>query len=165
MNIESLKAKQAEAIKAAENAKRIAEEVGEEIKKLEKRGNWPEKIELGMLFERDGIAYMVGYSDKRIDNGDIDLITVRGGTPGKRFVAGGMFYGHDSEFTYLGHARDLLTIKMPEPTGEELVGRVCDFSDDGVNWSRMRVCECFIKSATFPYRAGVIRYKFARLAH
>lgn len=57
-------------------------------------------------------------------------------------VIGCQCYGwhEDPSLEYLGHARDLLAIKAPdapdtpEPTGMDLVGKVCEFSDIVGSW-------------------------------
>lgn len=82
-----------------------------------KKRNWPEKIEPGMMFR-----WAKGYT----------YIYARGGclvniATGETFEGNQGFRGKRDQFTYLGHARDILTIALPpqvieahEPTGAEI---------------------------------------------
>ena len=69
------------------------------------------------------------------------------------------------------------TIKAPdapEPTGAELVGKVCDFSDNGVDWTRgslwtgqrggdPRICTGFSPDTKLRYYNANCAWKYARL--
>lgn len=77
------------------------------------------------------------------------------------------FDGDESDFTYLGYARDLLAIKTPdapEPTGAELVGKVCEFSDDGKTWVGKWLVRYYNPDAGYPYNWTHDRpFRYARL--
>ena len=98
-----------------------------EAEKATKR-NWPERIEAGMCFRwGKGLTY----------------IYVQGGTlanieSGETFDAHLGFNGRERDFTYLGHARDILTIRTDahEPTGAELVGALEDIRNVSNNPGR-----------------------------
>lgn len=119
----------------AERTAKIAElRAGADRLEREGERNWPEKVEAGMLFRHtEGATYIFPARDCD------DLLCVVGdGTdePGD-YYSRDLFRSEPQHFAYLGHARDLLTIKAPdapEPTGAELVGKVCEFSDDGKAW-------------------------------
>ena len=96
-----------------------------EAEKATKR-NWPERIEAGMVFRVNGESMMVP-NGKPVSY----VIALTGEKVGMSH------YGWESApgTEYLGHARDILVIALPpqvvdahEPTGAELVGKVCEFS-------------------------------------
>ena len=98
MELRNLEAK-IEAVKAAEKAKPSR--------------NWPERIEAGMVFRHkrqgDYLATFAGY-----------LVCI---ADGGYWSQDRGFDGDEDQFTYLGHARDILTRRTDahEPTGTELV--------------------------------------------
>lgn len=72
--------------------------------------------------------------------------------------------------------RDLLAIKTPdeEPTGAGLVGKVCDFSDNGADWTMgnlwtgkngvdPRICTGFSPDAELKYHNANCAWKYVRL--
>ena len=141
-----------------------------EAEKVTKR-NWPERIEAGMCF---GISEG-GVECQYIASDASRLVCIASNTPrmiGGKWDSESLFRGSESRFTYLGHARDILTIALPpqvidahEPTGAELVGRVCEFADlMSGPWSPGE-CAAFGQNPAYPYRkAGGAEWKFARLA-
>lgn len=138
-----------------------------------KKRNWPEKIEPGMVFESNGDKMILSKINR---NGDLRLI---GLDDGNRFSDDSTF-GMDGEesFAYLGRARDLIKIAddAHEPTGAELVGKMCMFrgfnvgQDDPDEWFGPWMCQMFDPDdATSAYRTGEVGdltgwYKEARLA-
>lgn len=113
-----------------EAAQKLIDEARAEI--AAKKRNWPEKIEPGMMFRWES-GYTKGHT----------YIFARGGclvniATGETFEGDQGFRGKQDQFTYLGHARDLIKIAddTHEPTGAELVGKVCEFSDDGERWKK-----------------------------
>jgi len=131
-----------------------------------KARNWPERIEAGMVF---GISEG-GMECQYIASDASRLVCIASNTPGMiggEWDSESLFRGSEDRFAYLGHARDILTIRTGahEPTGAELVGKVCEFSDDGVKWESSGECERFKADDTFPYkRRGGFVWRFARLA-
>jgi len=70
-------------------------------------------------------------------------------------------------FTYLGHARDLIKIAnvAHEPTGAELVGKVCVYTnDDGRMNNAGRTCEVYEPGRGYSWGSRRMWYKHARLA-
>ena len=142
-----------------EQAEKLVAEVKAELAAMRatKASNWPERIEAGMCFRwGKGLTY----------------IYVQGGTlanieSGETFDAHLGFNGRERDFTYLGHARDILAIRTGahEPTGAELVGRMCEFADlMSGPWSPGE-CAAFGQNPAYPYRkAGGAEWKYARLA-
>lgn len=122
-----------------------------------KKRNWPEKIEPGMLF--------------RWVKGSV-YIFARGGclvnvATGETFEGDQGFRGKQDQFTYLGHARDLIKIAnvAHEPTGAELVGRRCVYTDDdGRTRGAGRVCEVYEPGRGYSWGTRTTWYKHARLA-
>lgn len=107
----------------AEAQKLIDEVKAELAAKAKPARNWPEKIEPGMVFAyKDGAAYI--YTDFACDY----LICING-VGNDKYGTGftkDVFHKRSHLFTYLGHARDRITIRTEkaeahEPTGEELV--------------------------------------------
>lgn len=106
-----------------------------------KKRSWPEKIEPGMVFKWwNGFVY----------------IFARGGclvnaATGETFEGDQGFRGKEHQFSYLGHARDLIKIAdaAHEPTGAELVGKMCMFrgfnlgQDDPEEWFGPWMCQTF----------------------
>lgn len=143
-----------------EKAKAVIEEMRELLAKLETeratpRRNWPERVEAGMCFQKDGLTYIAARDT---------LVCIHGGLGfniGNIYSARGYFGAVDSEFTYLGRARDILTI---EPAGAELVGRRVNCFDTLDQLQFEGVCDEYDPDATYPYRIGKARYFKARLA-
>ena len=102
-----------------------------EAEKATKR-NWPERIEAGMCFERDGITY--------VSTVDTMLVCVHGheANIGNIYSRRGYFGAVEDEFRYLGHARDRIKIieDAHEPTGAELVGALEDIRNVSNNPGR-----------------------------
>ena len=139
----------------AERATKITE-LRAEADRLEREGkrNWPETVEIGMIFQHDdGEVYIASRAAEdaltRYQSPDC-LVCVSGAYPGFGVMYAepsncSPFDGDESDFTYLGHARDLLTIKTPdapEPTGAELVGKVCVFCDSNFDTFSTSQSEC-----------------------
>ena len=155
-----------EKIKAAQ---KLIDEARAEL--TAKKRNWPENIEPGMCFGLRGFVYIY------TDFGDLVIVRSSEGAQneGKRYAPAEGFAGLEDEFTYLGHARDLIKIAddAPEPTWAKLVGEVCEFSDDGVNWTLgslrsgrgmdPRICTGFSPDAHAYDNMGC-KWKYARLA-
>jgi len=140
-----------------EAAQKLINEARAEI--AAKKRSWPEKIEAGMCFgEEDGDKSMWIVCD------DLQLVCVSSYKAGIRW---GGWRETKTRLRYLG--RDLIKIAddAHEPTGAELVGKVCEFSADGVAWEESRF-ECI----RFDENCEVARYlsrgygwwTFARLA-
>ena len=147
----------------------------------ERKRNWPEKVEIGMIFQHeDGEIYMVSRAgdDSAAHPTPDCLVCVTDSWPriGVMYAnySDDPFDGDEAQFAYLGHARDLLTVKAPdapEPTGAELVGKavhVCDVVN-GV-W-RTESCGAPIivveynPDSTLPYTVqSGNHWRFARLA-
>ena len=154
-----------------EAAQKLIDEARAEL--AAKKRNWPEKIEPGMLFRHRGGAVYVWPHDRCQD-----LVCLVAGGESR---CGDAFYKDMARacmdsFTYLGHARDLIKIAddAREPTGAELVGKLCEFSDDGKAWTKPGECDKFdpsdremaYHSAVKLTLAGDDRkwFEFARLA-
>lgn len=108
----------------AERTAKIAE-LRAEADRLERE----ERVEVGGLIQEPTSTWIVD------DLGG--LVKIIGEHAGMRWADWSLDLMPNAKF--LGHARDLLTIKAPdapEPTGAELVGRLCEFSDDGLNWKK-----------------------------
>ena len=156
-----------------EQAEKLVAEVKAELaamraEKATKR-NWPERIEAGMVFK----AKMTEATWMAVDG--VNLVCIANGEKGGYGVMCDI--ASPNALDYLGHARDILTIRTDahEPTGAELVGRLCEFSDDGCNWVALAPCGRFDpKDGQFIYRVepdsvtvdGDVRawFRFARLA-
>ena len=122
-----------------ETAEKLIAEAKAEL--AAKKRNWPEKIEPGMLFRCPIGTFLIRYRSHGPLGpvNDWDLVEIFTG----RYLSGegGKFSGQEHEFSYLGHARDLIKIAddAHEPAGAELVGKVCQVSlspirntDDGI---------------------------------
>lgn len=142
-----------------EAAEKLLAEAKAELAKTTTRKNWPEKMEAGMVFRhKRGKVCILTKANDLVWLSAPDDDAVHGGTYGPAKQG---FGGKEDCFTYLGHARDILTIRTDahEPTGAELVGKVCEFSD-GNRWSAP--CEC---TSEPKYRAANgLMWKYARLA-
>ena len=131
-----------------------------------KKRNWPEKIEPGMCFGLRGFVYIY------TDFGDLVIVRSSEGAQneGKRYAPAKGFAGLEDDFTYLGHARDLIKIAddVPEPTGADLVGKLCEYCDIDGEWDHYwdtGVCKNFAPGADRPYlRDQGGQFRFARLA-
>ena len=150
-----------------EAAQKLIDEARAEI--AAKKRNWPEKIEPGMLFRCPIGTFLIRYRSHGPLGpvNDWDLVEIFTG----RYLSGegGKFSGQEHEFTYLGHARDLIKIAddAHEPTGAELVGRYCEYCDTDGDWDNWEKGECkdFTPGADQPYlRKQGVRFRFARLA-
>lgn len=167
----------------AEAQKLIDEVKAELAAKAKPARNWPEKIELGHAFRHisTNAVYIAMYRES--NRNEFDLRQVTEGLSGKigNFWNSGNGFGESTpnEWEYLGHARDVLTIRAEkaeahEPTGAELVGKVCEFSDDGETWVGRELCARFdLSDAEMRFRSetmigktgcGQMWFKFARLA-
>ena len=116
----------------AERATKITE-LRAEADRLER--GWPDKIERGMVFQQ------MATKEVYIMSGRNRLVCV---TDGGEWSGDQGFSNRENDFTYLGHARDLLAIKTPdeEPTGAELVGKVCVFCDSNFDTFSSSQSEC-----------------------
>ena len=141
-----------------EKVKAVIEEMRELLAKLEAekatKRNWPERIEAGDCFEQaNGSRYLVcGTKFVNLDTGALWLL---GGGPS----------GSDKiDLSYLGKIDLSIRTDAHEPTGAELVGRVCEFADlMSGPWSPGE-CAAFGQNPAYPYRkAGGAEWKFARL--
>lgn len=97
------------------------------------------------------------------------LVCIASNTPGMiggKWNSESLFRGSEDRFAYLGHARDILTIRTDahEPTGAELVGKVCEFSDDGFEAYVTAKAECHGIGVRGYMNWLGIWWKFARLA-
>lgn len=125
--------------------KRELEALTAKVAKLEAertapRRNWPEKVKAGMIFKAR-FTEATWMATGR----DLEVICIANGTHGGWGVTNEANDGLD----YLGHARDILTIRTDahEPTGADLVGKVCEFSDDNIEWHSRGVCKCQVDAA------------------
>ena len=147
-----------------EAAQKLIDEARAEM--AAKKRNWLEEAKPGMLFRSYGAV--VAIPPRHPVDYAISLDPEHIGTS---------CYGWEDakDLEYLGHARDILTIALPpqvieahEPTGAELVGKMCQVSlypiskaDDGI--------KCMVTSfdPTIGYRTkegGIVPWKYARLA-
>ena len=140
-----------------EAAQKLVDEARAEI--AAKKRNWPEKIELGMCFERAREHYIMAQFDQLVN-----LST------GATYAGEDCFDGDEGEFVYLGHARDLIKIADDacEPTGAELVGNVCQVSLSPINRPNDGI-RCLVTSfdPIIGYRTKEgedMPWKYARLA-
>ena len=158
-----------------EKAEKLVAEVKAELAAMRAtKRNWPERIEAGMVF---GISEG-GMECQYIVSDASRLVCIASNTPGMiggKWNSESLFRGSEDRFAYLGHARDILTIRTDahEPTGAELVGRVCEFSDDGENWTDgarpreqgdPRICIGYDGKSDRPYSNRWAEWKLARLA-
>lgn len=117
-----------------EAAKKLIAEARAEM--AAKKRNWLEEAKPGMLFRSNGkvVAIPPRYPVDHAISLDPECI-------------GMSCYGWENapDIEYLGHARDLIKIAddAHEPTGVELVGRLCEFSDDGKAWTKSAICDEF----------------------
>ena len=146
-----------------EAAQKLTDEARAEI--AAKKRNWPETIEAGMVFyhNRGGFHYMACSTDGENVN---NLVCLKAG---QNYSFKNLFHGDEAEFTYLGHARDLIKIAddAHELTGAELVGKYCEYCDIDGDWDDWRKGECkdFTPGTDQPYlRDQGGRFRFARLA-
>ena len=137
-----------------EAAQKLINEARAEI--AAKKRNWPEKIEAGMCFgEEDGDKSMWIVCD------DLQLVCVSSYKAGIRW---GGWRETKTRLRYLG--RDLIKIADDacEPTGAELVGRVCDYVHaDGRTYAG-QVCEVYEPGRGYSWGTRATWYKHARLA-
>ena len=163
----------AKGYEAIENAKACFDKAKEmlEAKESAPPRNWPKRIEAGMVFR---LAVDTGKFDcgagheyiAAMHKGGLRLTDLK---TGERRSDADELFGADGDrnFTYLGHARDILTIRTDahEPTGAELVGKACEFSDRLTGPWSPGICAAFGHNPTYQYRkAGGAEWKYARLA-
>lgn len=141
-----------------------------EAEKAKPARNWPEKIEPGMAFQSPATTATWMATD--VDG----LFVCLKGETGSFKAAGRTMRLNREGIPHAGHARDILTVRTDahEPTGAELVGKVCEFSDDGVKWFGRNECAMFDADDTvMRYRSdamlgdsgvGAMWFRFARLA-
>ena len=146
-----------------EAAQKLIDEARAEI--AAKKRNWPETIEAGMVFyhNRGGFHYMACSTDGENVN---NLVCLKAG---QNYSFKNLFHGDEADFSYLGHARDLIKIAddAHEPTGAELVGKYCEYCDIDGDWDNWGKGECkdFIPGTDQPYlRNQGGRFRFARLS-
>ena len=177
-----------------EQAEKLVADVKAELaamraEKATKR-NWPERIEAGMVFQSPGttatwmatdvdglFVCLKGETDSfkaagrtmRLERDNVphagharDILAIR--TDAHEPVEGideqRQKYANASEYYAAARAP-----KAHEPTGAELVGRMCEFADlMSGPWSPGE-CAAFGQNPAYPYRkAGGAEWKFARLA-
>lgn len=154
-----------------EQAEKLVAEVKAELAAMRAtKRNWPERIEAGMVF---GISEG-GMECQYIVSDASRLVCIASNTPGMiggKWNSESLFRGSEDRFTYLGRARDILTIRTDahEPTGAELVGKYCEYSADGMDWDKWSKSTLlrFHPEGIEPFEraAGVrTRFSFARLA-
>lgn len=146
-----------------------------------KKRNWPEKIEELMVFKRPDVTPKFD-----VGAGHLFVVCLRGAEKRLLSIDDGSvrssdsLFGNSGEegFEYLGRLRDLIPRKTDdahEPTGAELVGKMCQFSDDGKTWTEPGECDEFDPSdremayhsaveLTLDGDDGRIWFEFARLA-
>lgn len=145
-----------------EATQKLIDEAKAEI--VAKKRNWPEKIEPGMCFGLRGFVCIY------TDFGDLVIVRSSEGAQneGKRYAPAEGFAGLEDDFTYLGHARDLIKIAnvAHEPTGAELVGKRCEDGDWVLRYNHLDtgVCKSFAHGADRPYLHQGGQFRFARLA-
>ena len=148
-----------------EAAQKLIDEARAEI--AANKRNWPEKIEAGMVFRHRGGSVYVWAHDRCQEL----VCLVAGGESrcGDVFDKDLARACMDS-FSYLGHARDLIKIAddAHEPTGAELVGKVCQVSLSPINRPNDGI-RCLVTSfdPTIGYRTKEgegTPWKYARLS-
>lgn len=122
-----------------EQAEKLVAEVKAELAAMRatKARNWPERIEAGMVF---GISEG-GMECQYIVSDASRLVCIASNTPrmiGGKWNSESLFRGSEDRFVYLGHARDILTIRTGahEPTGAGLVGALEDIRNVSNNPGR-----------------------------
>lgn len=155
-----------------EQAEKLVAEVKAELAAMRAtKRNWPERIEAGMVF---GISEG-GMECQYIVSDASRLVCIASNTPGMiggKWDSESLFRGSEDRFTYLGHARDILTIRTDahEPTGAELVGRECNVSANGKDWTGPVCVHSYDPYSPTPYRVAshdsftMHCWAFARLA-
>lgn len=147
-----------------EKAKAVIEEMRELLVKLEAekatKRNWPERIEAGMVFRSPGTTATWMATDV-----DGLFVCLKGETDSFK-AAGRMMRLERDNVPHAGHARDILAIRTDahEPTGAELVGKMCEFSDDDFVSYTTRESECHGTGVRGYMTKLGIWWKFARLA-
>ena len=141
-----------------EAAQKMIEEVKTELaamraEKATKR-NWPERIEAGMVFRHGSVVHMVDTSGA--------LVMIHGDQPGGKWIQ-----WERAPLEYIGTSFAVLTIRTDahEPTGAELVGKVCIYTDDDgrmndAGWA----CEVYEPGRGYSWGNRTTWYKHARLA-
>jgi hypothetical protein len=129
-----------------------------------KKRNWPEKIEAGMVFQSPATTATWMATD--VDG----LFVCLKGEADSFKAAGRTMRLNRESVPHAGRARDILTIRTDahEPTGAELVGKMCQVSlyhinkaDDGI----MRRVTSFDPATGYRTKEGeILPWKYARLA-
>lgn len=140
--------------KRIEAAQKLIEEVKAELAaKAAPRRNWPEKVEAGDCFEIPTFGTWMSL-----------------GNYGYACISGDRVGAHAEDISgtgvvYLGHARDVITIRTDahKPTGAELVGKMCEVSNNGTHWFDKRTITEYRIGSDEPY-FGIRTWKYARLA-
>ena len=135
-----------------------------------KKRKWPEKIEAGMVFSVfDQLFMPFSHANDGICRWKICL------NDGAITELGPIEYG-STAFGYKGRASDGLRWSDPteacanaagahEPTGAELVGKMCQFSDDGESWDYgPYICGEYREDKGYSWGACNAFTKYARLA-
>lgn len=142
-----------------EQAEKLVAEVKAELAAMRatKPRNWPERIEAGMVFK----AKFTGATWMATGRGT-ECMCIANGKHG----GWGVMNDVSDALDYLGHARDILTIRTDahEPTGAELVGKVCQVSEDGIGWRGPWTLESYWEGKGWSWGSHDTWYKFARLA-
>jgi len=128
-----------------------------------KNRNWPNEIKPGMLFAKWGVYYIVSRIERSMD---LRLIGLQ---DGNRYSDDSLFGNNEKEFAYIGLAKDRIKIEdaTHEPTGDELVGKLCQFSDDGENWSAAKhkcIGRVYLSGSMVYLSGSCMTWKYARLA-
>lgn len=137
-----------------EKAEKLVAEVKAELAAMRAtKRNWPERIEAGMVFRLDD-------GDRYVSLGE-QLVNLETGTT---WAGREGFDGSEKRFIYEGKLDLTIRTDAHEPTGAELVGRVCEFSDDDFVSYTTRESECHGTGVRGYMTKLGVWWKFARLA-
>ena len=126
-----------------EKAEKLVAEVKAELAAMRvTKRNWPERIEAGMCFGREDVRYVL--FGKRLASIESGVVWSTSGCP---------FGGDQSEFVYLGKIDLTIRTDAHEPTGAELVGRMCEFLNvRGDSVGLIAICTEYDPSGHGPYK-------------
>lgn len=138
-----------------EAAQKLIDEARAEI--AAKKRNWLEEAKPGMLFRSNG--KVVAIPPRHPVDHAISLDPEH---------IGMSCYGWENapDIEYLGHARDLIKIAddAHEPTGAELVGKVCEYVHADGRTHAGQVCEVYEPGRGYSWGTRATWYKHAWLA-
>ena len=153
-----------------EKAEKLVAEVKAELAAMRAtKRNWPERIEAGMVFALfDQLFMPFSHANDGVCRWKIclnDGMISELGSIGSSSTA----------FSYKGRGADGLRWSDPteacinatdahEPTGAELVGKVCEASDDGICWFGPWTLESYWEGKGWSWGSHDTWYQFARLA-